>query len=279
MTSQDPFVQELLHDLEQDRFELPTLPEVALRVRDAVERDDTSARQIAELIGTDAALSARLIQVVNSPLYRSSRPIDSLPHAVSRLGNSLVRNLVTSLVMKQMFQATTDFLDRRLRALWEHNVEVASIARMLAQGIPDVSPDQAMLAGLLHDVGALPILTRAEDNPRLLGDMITLDRLVAEYHPRIGARILESWGFPAGMVAVAAEHEDLDRDPDGPPDLVDVVLVANLQSHFGGNHPHGQVDWSTVPAFRRLGIDTEVSIVEIADQQDELGELQRMLDT
>ncbi len=279
MTAQEPFLRELLSELDQGRFELPTLPEVALRVRDAVESGNTSARQTADLIATDAALSARLIQVVNSPLYRASRPIDNLPLAVSRLGNSLVRNLVTSLVMKQMFQATTDFLDRRLRALWEHNVQVAAIARVLAARVPGLSPDQAMLAGLLHDIGALPILTRAEDNPQLRDDMITLDRLVAEYHPQIGAKILSSWGFPPSLVAVAAEHENLQRDPDGPPDLVDVVIVANLQSYFGGTPHHAPVDWSTVPAFRRLGIDTEVDIVEITEQQDQLGEVQHLLDT
>lgn len=278
MTSPESFLAALVADLEQNRFELPTLPEVALRVRDAVENGKTNARQTADLIATDAALSARLIQVVNSPLYRASKPIDSLPMAVSRLGNALVRNLVTSLVMKQMFQATTDFLDRRLRALWEHNVQVAAIARVLAARVPGLSPDQAMLAGLLHDVGALPILTRAEDDPRLLGDMITLDRLVAEHHPRIGAHILTSWGFPPSLVAVAAEHEDLQRDPDGPPDLVDVVLVANLQSYLGGTHPHAQVDWSTVPAFRRLGIDTDVSVVEITEGSGEIDEVQRLLE-
>jgi len=278
LTSPESFLSSLVADLEQNRFELPTLPEVALRVRDAVENGKTNARQTADLIATDAALSARLIQVVNSPLYRASKPIDSLPMAVSRLGNALVRNLVTSLVMKQMFQATTDFLDRRLRALWEHNVQVAAIARVLAARVPGLSPDQAMLAGLLHDVGALPILTRAEDDPRLLGDMITLDRLVAEHHPRIGAHILTSWGFPPSLVAVAAEHEDLQRDPDGPPDLVDVVLVANLQSYLGGTHPHSQVDWSTVPAFRRLGIDTDVSVVEITEGSEEIEEVQRLLE-
>ncbi|HDJ85589.1 MAG TPA: HDOD domain-containing protein, partial [Chromatiales bacterium] len=154
-----------------------------------------------------------------------------------------------------------------------------AIARVLAARIPGLSPDQAMLAGLLHDIGVLPILTHAENSPQLRGDMITLDRLVVEYHPQIGAKILSSWKFPPSLVAVAAEHENLQRDPDGPPDLVDVVIVANLQSYLGGTPNHAQVDWSTVPAFRRLGFDTEVNTVEMTEHQDQLGEVQHLLDT
>lgn len=279
MSAQQQFLSDLIQELDQGRFELPTLPEVALKVRDAVANGTCTAKQTAAMIATDAALSARLIQVVNSPLYRASKPIDSLPMAVSRLGNAMVRNLVTSLVMKQMFQATTDFLDRRLRALWEHNVQVAAICRVLAGQTPGLSADQAMLAGLVHDIGALPILMRAEDHPQLLGDMITLDRLIADYHTRIGEKILSTWGFPAALVEVAAQHEDLQRDPGTAPDLVDVVVAANLQSYFGTNHRHATSDWSQVPAFRRLGIDTEVSVVEVEEHQEQMQDVQRMLDT
>ncbi|HQU16549.1 MAG: histidine kinase [Chromatiales bacterium 21-64-14] len=278
MSAQAQFLSDLLQELDQGRFELPTLPEVALKVRDAVSSGTCTAKQTASMIATDAALSARLIQVVNSPLYRASKPIDNLPMAVSRLGNSMVRNLVTSLVMKQMFQATTDFLDRRLRALWEHNVQVAAISRMLATQFTRLPPDQAMLAGLLHDVGALPILKRAEDSPQLLGDMITLDRLIDEHHPRIGEKILAAWEFPPALVAVAAHHEDLKRDPGTEPDLVDVVIVANLQSYFGTNHRHSQVDWSQIPAFRRLGISTDVSVVEVEAHEEQIQAVQRMFD-
>jgi HD-like signal output (HDOD) protein len=111
MIDENAFLEELYQAIDERCLTLPTLPEVALRVRDAVEREDSSANQIANIVATDAALSARLLQVANSPLYRGRDPIDNLQIAVARLGIRLVRSLVVSLIMQQIFQATNDLLD------------------------------------------------------------------------------------------------------------------------------------------------------------------------
>ena len=237
MESEEVFVNELLDDLESGQLQLPTLPEVALRVRDVVDDENANAGEIAGILAQDAALSARLIQVVNSPLYRGRQEIDRLPMVIARLGNKLVRNLVTSQVMKQMFQATNDVIDQRLRAVWEHSVQVAAIARALAGPCSGVLPDQAMLAGLIHDIGTLPILYRAEERDELLDSPGLLDQLITRLHGRIGGAILKHWKFPDALVAVAAEHEDLGRTHDGPADLVDIVQVANLQSQIDNDPP------------------------------------------
>ena len=277
MEPEDVFVNELIQDLESGNLQLPTLPEVALRVRDVVDDENASANQIAEIIAQDAALSARLLQVANSPLYRGRQEIDRLSMVVSRLGNKLVRNLVTSQVMKQMFQATNDMVDKRLRAVWEHSVQVAAIARVLAANTPGVMPDQAMLAGLLHDIGTLPILYRAEERDELLDTPGLLDELIMRLHTRIGGAILKHWKFPDMLVAVAAEHENLERDHPGPADLIDVVQVANLQSHMDTDHPLAIVDWSNVSAFQRLGLDDDVNEIELTDVE-EIKEVQRLFE-
>jgi len=278
MEPEEVFVNELIQDLESGQLQLPTLPEVALRVRDVVDDENANANQIADIIAQDAALSARLIQVANSPLYRGRQEIDRLSMVVSRLGNKLVRNLVTSQVMKQMFQATNDAVDERLRAVWEHSVQVAAIARALAGGVPGLLPDQAMLAGLIHDIGTLPILYRAEEREELLETPGLLDQLIARLHTRIGGAILQHWKFPEALVAVAAEHEDLERTHEGGPDLVDLVQVANLQSHIDTDHRLGQVDWSSVSAFQRLGLDADVHEIELTDVQADIDEVHRLLE-
>jgi len=277
MEPEDVFVNELIEDLESGNLQLPTLPEVALRVRDVVDDENASANQIAEIIAQDAALSARLLQVANSPLYRGRQEIDRLSMVVSRLGNKLVRNLVTSQVMKQMFQATNDMVDKRLRDVWEHSVQVAAIARALAANTPGVMPDQAMLAGLLHDIGTLPILYRAEERDELLDTPGLLDELILRLHTRIGGAILKHWKFPDMLVAVAAEHENLERDHPGPADLIDVVQVANLQSHMDTDHPLAIVDWSNVSAFQRLGLDDNVNEIELTDVE-EIQEVKRLFE-
>lgn len=270
MSCEETLLQQLSDDLEADRLVLPTLPEIALRVRDAVEDERVTVAQVADIVATDPALSARLLQIANSPLYRARNPIDNIHTAVSRIGSVQVRNLVTSVVMQQMFQATNDLLDRRLRETWEHGVEVAAISVALVAKIPGLAKDQALLAGLLHDVGVLPILVRAEDMPELLEDQRALDQVIAQLHPVIGEKILTSWRFPNTIIAATAEHENILRDPGGVADYVDVVIAANLQSYLGTSHPHAQLEWDQVPAFERLGLEPSVNFVEIEEHQQDI---------
>ena len=109
------FLAHVQQELDANRLVLPTLPDVALKVRDAVSKGQANAGELANMITTDAALSARLIQVANSPLYRGAVEINNIQMAVARLGNNTVRTLITSLVMQQMFSPTTASLEELFR--------------------------------------------------------------------------------------------------------------------------------------------------------------------
>ena len=275
----EDFINKLLHDLDNDSLVLPTLPEVALRVRDALADEEQSLSDVSKVISTDAALSARLIQVSNSPLLRTSRSIDSVESAVTRMGSNMVRNLVTSIVMEQMFQATSDATDKRLRNLWEHSTQVAAIASALTSQFTKLKSDMSLLGGLVHDIGALPILSRVEDVPEILNDEVLLDKVISETHSRIGQRILDKWNFPPELVAVAAEHEDLTRNSGGDIDYVDVITVANLQSHIGTDHPCTKVDWNNIPAFKKLGLTADVNVIEMDETSEEIAAMKDVLST
>lgn len=277
MGLQEKFLADLLNDIEHNRLVLPTLPEVALKVRKVVENPDASAAQIAKVITIDAALSARLIQVANSPLLRGRVPVESLPNAIARLGNTMVRNLVTSFMMEQLHQAKSALIQRRLKDIWLHNTQVAAISHVLAAHFTALKPDEALLAGLIHDIGALPILTRAQKFPELMENEQALTEVVNTLHARVGTAILEAWEFPPELIAVPAEHENLAYVADGVIDYVEVVLVANLQSYIGSTHPHASADWSTIPAFAKLGLSTEISVVSMEQTAEEVKEVQRLL--
>lgn len=246
--------QDLIHAIEDDQLVLPTLPEVALRVREAAEDPNVSIPALCRVIGEDAALTARIIKVVNSPLLRTSRDINDLQSAVGRLGINYTANLATGLAMEQMFQATTDVVDRTLREVWTRSTEVAAISHVLCRHYTRLMPDQATLAGLVHLIGVLPILTYAEEHGALLGDSITLNHVIERLHPRLGERILRAWQFPAALSAVPGDYLDFTRDSPKA-DYVDIVQVAHLQSHLGSSHPCTALDWSSIPAFAKLGID------------------------
>lgn len=260
----DQFYSQLKVAVESDQLILPTLPEVALKIREAVENETTSAQEIAETLTQDASLSARLIQVSNSPLYRSRNPIEDLQMAVTRLGIRMVRDLVVSLAMKQIYQATSDVLDDHFRRSWNTAVEVAAICRMLATTVPGLNPEQALLAGLIHNIGALPILVMAEDDDDLFNDSDALGEVIEELTGRVGVLILETWNFGEAMTEVVKHAHNFSYTHEGGANLVDLVQVALLQ----GGHESQEVDWSDVPAFSKLGMDSEVNVVEIEENQE-----------
>lgn len=245
---------ELLDAIKNDDLILPTLPEVALRVREAAEDPDVGINELGKVISNDAALTARIIKVVNSPLLRSSTEISDLNMAVSRLGISYTTNLAMGLAMEQMFQATSDVIDRRLREVWSRSTEVAGISHVLCRQFTRLSPDQATLAGLIHQIGVLPILTYAEANSRLLSDSFTLEKVIEQLHPQLGQRILQAWDFPPALINVPTEQLNFDRQT-VETDYVDIVQVAILHSYAGSEHPLGQVDWTHIDAFRKLGLE------------------------
>ncbi len=271
------FLDHVKTELDANRLVLPTLPDIALKVRDAVSKGSASAHELADMIATDAALSARLIQVANSPLYRGANEIKNIQMAVTRLGNSTIRTLITSLVMQQMFKPTTAMLEHYFRSTWEQGVNVSAISRALAGFVPHLSADEAMLAGLVHQIGKLPILTLVANIPEFRDSPSRLEKLLHKAHPHVGKIIMESWNFPEELKLVASDYIDFQREHSGPADYVDLVQVAFLQSIAGTDHPACRVDWATVPAFGKLGLEPNTEVLEISGVSEEIELAQSLL--
>lgn len=237
--------------IETDELVLPTMPEMALKVREVAENPNASVKQLANVIGSDAALTARIIKVANSALYRGAVEIQDLNMALMRLGMATTCTLATGLAMEQMFQATTDMVDKRLRQVWQTSSEVAGMCTLLCKRYTRLRPDQATLAGLVHKIGVLPILSYAEDHPGLLKDSITLDSIIKTTHPSIGVKILTAWDFPKDIQSVPVMHLNFTREvPQG--DYADLVTVALLETQ---RDQFSDLDYGSVTAFTRLGID------------------------
>jgi len=276
MITNEAFLAELQAAIKDNSIVLPTLPEVALQVRDAVERDETTAQDIANLVATDVALSARLLQVANSPLYGGRVAIDSVQLAITRLGIRMVRTLVVNLAMKQIFQPTTSELDQRLRQLWEESVQVAALSRVLAQQASHLDRDQAMLAGLIHNIGSLPILIMAENFPKLIGDEERLDSLLAELAPVIGHQILQTWNFPDTLVAVPTHCTDLKYDSGEQADYVDLVQVATLECNTGAARRANPAECALAPAYSKIGLNPEEPVIEIEGVAEQIEEVEQL---
>ncbi len=257
--------ESIIDDLEYDRLPLPTLPEVAIRVRETADDENASITDVAKIIETDASLSARIVQVGNSALYRGVNPAETVRSAAMRMGLNTVRSLATSLVMKQLFQATHPVVDLYLRRAWKQSTDVAALSAVIAKHSTSLDSDSALLAGLTHSIGLAPILVKAESDPVLLNNSQALDQLLYEIYPLVGCEILKIWGFSNALVKVPSEHLNIDRDGDnGKTDYVDIVQVALLQTLNDDNHPLANIDQGQVSALDRLGMRDgleEISVI------------------
>lgn len=243
----------LLNAIEKDTLVLPTLPEIALNVREITEDEDSGIVDLIEVINKDTALSARILKVSNSPLFRGANEISNLNMAVNRLGMQYTSSLATGLAMEQMFQATTDMIDSRMRDTWKRSTEVAGIANVLARKFKHLNPGQATLGGLVYPIGALPVLKFVEDKELQISGVV-LDNLLDELQPVIGEKILEKWDFPQELRKVPKQCVNFNRVVDQV-DYADLVQVGMLQTYIGSDHPYMELDWEAISAFERVGMD------------------------
>ena len=267
------FSQELEEAITSGSITLPTLPDVALRVRDAVDSESATAREIADIVATDPSTSVRLLQVANSPLYRGTTAIEDVQTAIGRLGTRMVRSLVTSLAMQGLYKSASGSQGARLRKQWEISVEVAGMSRVLARLQPTLNAEQAMLAGLIHSIGTLPILVHAEAIDELTHDEAQLDNLLERLSPTIGQKILESWDFPGSLVAVARHFNDPNYDGGEVADYVDLVIVARLQSLAGSLEGNALNEWQRSLSFAKLGLSADIEVIEMEGVAEELTEV------
>ncbi|MCU7844048.1 MAG: HDOD domain-containing protein [Candidatus Thiodiazotropha sp. (ex Monitilora ramsayi)] len=262
------FVEQLSAELSAGELKLPAFPDIAVRVKKALEGDDVSADKVAKVVGSDPVLSARLLKVANSNFAnRSGAAIKDLRTAIARLGYDLAYSTAVSIAVEQILQSkSVGNLREHLKDLWKHSVHVSAIAYVIAKKHSKVNPDEAMLAGLLHDIGKFYILTRADDHSELFADETVFDELMANWHTGIGHAILEAWGFSEDIANTATNHDDLQRPHVGQPDVTDVVITANLCAYW--DKLGDDFDWPGVTAAQRMNLDHD-AIQEILKASSE----------
>lgn len=258
-------------DINNGDLVLPTLPDVAHKIHAVIDKNDVSSDVIANIIATDIATASRLIRVANSPLYASNKKVNSVKTAVQRLGNLKTYQLVKSFLIQQLFQSDNPCQAQKLKAIWQHSVNVASMCRAFTMFASHLDADEAMLAGLTHQIGMLPILKYFSGLPVNRYDQSTLDCVIEMAHSTLGHLVLKAWDFPNELVMVPLEYTQFARQHNHPADYVDIVQVAFLQAVAGSHHPAAVSDWTQVQAFAKLGFQFDQTLLaehDIAMQID-----------
>jgi len=267
------FITSLSTELGRGEIELPAFPEVALRIKDALKDPEVSAKSIATIAASDPVLSARFLQVANSAMINAcGTEIRDLNMAIARMGFKLAQSTATSFAIEHSVKSGASASTRKqLEPLWSHSIEVAAFSFVIAEKLAkNINPDEAMLAGLLHDIGKFYILSKMEACPEMLASAELFDNIMHDWHTGVGRSIVEAWNFTNDFATVTDEHDTLDRSHVGQADLTDVVLVANVLSHFKHGEAQQAPDWANIPAAKKIGISEATAGLILDDSAEEI---------
>jgi len=273
------FVQELAVGLSNKQIELPSFPDVALRVRRVLSNEEVSTQDVVRIVGSEPALAALIMRMGNSAaLGHVGKPIADLRLAITRIGFNLVRGASVTFAMAQLRRsAELKPIQATLQAHWERSASVASFCHFIAKRFTSVNVDMALLAGLMHGVGKLYILTRAVRHPTLFSNQAVFNEIERDWHASIATALLEHWLMPAEIVAAVRDHEDLEREVEGPPDLTDVLTVAGLLTTFRVYPDSLELNMQGVKAAERMRLDRKSLELLIEDSGKDVALLRQTL--
>jgi HD-like signal output (HDOD) protein len=273
------FVQALASELSRGKVDLPSFPDIALRVRKVLADEEVSQEQVVRVVGSEPALAARLMQIANSAaLNFTGKPIQDLRTAINRMGHNMVRSAAIAFAMSQLKKVDSlKGLEKPLDDLWKSSAAVAAMSHAVAKRYSKVNPDTGMLAGLLHWIGKLYILTRSSKHPALFADQATYNQIVRDWHSPVAKALLENWDMAEEIVNAVSDYEDMERAHSGPVDLTDVLTVGNLLAAFK-EHPESlEINMHDVAACKRMNIDRASYEKLIDESETEIDALRQAL--
>ena len=222
-------LEDIAHELTGD-IVFPTCFDVLVNLRKALQDPKYTLNQIAGLINLDPLISTRILCLANSVAFNPKGvEAHDIKTAINRLGLTLVRSTVMAIAINQFrLSKHMESFEKTTRKLWEHSVHAASAAHVIARRLTSLNADDAMLAGLVHDLGAFYMIYRASQYEELRLRPDTVKHLVCQWHESIGHSLLLALGLPENIVDAVTDHDQARELPTTPKNLRDVVYVANF---------------------------------------------------
>jgi len=234
---------------------------------------------VVRVVGSEPALAARLMQIANSAAINfTGKAITELRTAINRMGHNMVRSAAIAFAMSQLKKVDSlKGLEQPLDNLWKSSAAVAAMSYAVAKRYSKVNPDTAMLAGLLHGIGKLYILTRSSKHPALFADQITYNQIIRDWHSAVAKALLENWDMAEEIVNAVSEYEDMSRSHSGSVDLTDVLTVGNLLAAFKEHPETIEINMHDVAACKRMNIDRAAYEKLIDESESEIDALRQAL--
>jgi putative nucleotidyltransferase with HDIG domain len=226
----------------------PTYFDAVLRLRKVLQDSSLSITEIAAAVSMEPLIGAKLLHLANSVAFNpAGLEVVDLKSALTRLGVNAVRTTAMSIVMSQLMRAKgmANFAELT-HALWDHSIKTAAAARIIAKNLTRLNPEEAMLAGLIHDLGAFYMLYRATQYEELRHRPDSVRYLIIQWHESIGVSLLNAIGIPEEIVDATVDHDQVRPTPSPIRSLPEVVYVANMLA--GGHFEWLMQDQSDYPA-------------------------------
>lgn len=220
--------------------DLPSLPEIYLRVSEQLEDENSSVQQIGDTVQNDPAITTRVLKMVNSAYYGLPNQVSSIAQAVSLLGRERLKHILIGSVLRGVFSGT-DNPAFSMQEFWQHSIKTAIIARYLARQIVQIEEAEAMFtAGLLHDIGKLLMIKKFPERMLAAEEYMIqkrVDILSAELtqlgltHTAVGEALMHHWGLPQLLIDCTINHHESVHD--GPNRCATyLVYLANNLSQY-----------------------------------------------
>ncbi|TXI78650.1 MAG: HDOD domain-containing protein [Dechloromonas sp.] len=263
-------LEDIAKDLSGDEITFPTFLDITFQVRTALKDPNLNVEQLAKLVGAEPLMSTKIIRMANSvALNPSGREIADVKSAIVRVGMEAVRTVSFAVAMEQLLKSKQmqPFEDISQR-LWVHTSHVAALCRVLAKKLAKINGDEAMFAGLVHDLGVFYLMSRATNFPEFLNDKAELHALLVGWHDNIGHALLSALGSPESILEAVQMHET-DREITSVKKLSDVLYVANKIANrtSGWRDPEldGVVDTSVLDDL--FDAETLAEIIEESEEE------------
>lgn len=221
----------LVNEIKLEDLLLPAPPKMLQAICELQNDPYQNVDDVVDLLNGYPFIEERLVKLANSVMYRSMLEIRTVKSAVLRLGISRILSLISGMSISQyLSDKHSSGLEKYFTKMWKQSLDVASIAYVIAQHKTKVDAEKVLLAGMVHNIGVLPLLLSLDNtpvfnqNPKIMRDMV--NAIVPEYYPYAGRILMQSWHLPDEIISIATTHRNHQRPAHDDIDLCDVIQLA-----------------------------------------------------
>lgn len=283
--SRKSILLQIHRDIAAGDVKIPILPEVSMKIKRAATDPEIDIPSLSRVAETDPAFCGYLIQISNSPLYRGAAEIQKVPLAIGRLGLLNTRNIAMTYAVRALFAFNKKNIASWLKRVWYNSTYTAAVASVIVEHLDNkmFDLDEAILGGLLQDIGCLPLIDKAGKYPELIDDEEAMLFLFKRYAANIGTAIIRQWGLSEKFTQVASSRDNWKYNESDEVQLADLILLAKLHTYISQQENQNLPRITQMPSFVKLQLEAQLSpqksLQFISNARERINETCRALGT